>query len=247
VSPGGQAGPRRILVALDASRDSLLALPVAAALAARAGGVVEALFVEDLDLLRAASLPLARQVALPTGEARPLDPATLHAELRALAARLREAVASAAARRGTAWTFRVARGRRTLEVAGAAREADLLVLGPAPLGSAVEASLAIHLEVARASVPVLALSAGAGVDRPLVVAEEDPAEAERLAAQAGRLLGREPPVAYRRVARRAWAAPARTLAGDGGVVAVSASGAALDEGELAALLRVRGLTVLVLP
>ncbi len=170
---------RRVLVALDASRASLEALSAGVAIAARAGAELEALFVEDVDLLRAAGLPSAHQVAMPSGTPRPLDRGSLEAELRALAARAREAVEDAARSSGIAWSFRVARGRVAIEVMGAARSADLLVLGRASrhIGSGPGATARA---AARASAnSVLVLGRGAEVRPPLLVAYDGSPEADR--------------------------------------------------------------------
>ena len=57
---------RRILVALDASTQSLAALRTAVTLAAELGAELEGLFVEDTNLMRMAMLPVARRVLFPS-------------------------------------------------------------------------------------------------------------------------------------------------------------------------------------
>ena len=64
---------RRILVALDASRHSLAALEAAAELAARLKAELVGLFVEDIDLLRLAGLPFAREIRYPSAIIQQLD------------------------------------------------------------------------------------------------------------------------------------------------------------------------------
>ena len=71
----GTAAPaiRRILVALDASTHSLAALETAAGLAARLEAELVGLFVEDINLLRAAELPFARETSFYSSSLRPLE------------------------------------------------------------------------------------------------------------------------------------------------------------------------------
>jgi nucleotide-binding universal stress UspA family protein len=119
----------RILVALDASPHSLAALKAAAALAADLQAELLGMFVEDINLLRLAGLPGAREIVSSTGGVRELDTQRLERALRAQAAELEHALAAAAEGSHIRWTFRVARGRVVRELLTAAQEADMLVLG----------------------------------------------------------------------------------------------------------------------
>jgi nucleotide-binding universal stress UspA family protein len=114
-------------VALDASPLSLHALRLAARLAASLGAGLEALFVEDENLLRLARLPFARTASRLLAASEPCDDLAL--QLRALAAETRRAVEAAARDAGVAAGFRAVRGSVGREVLAAAEEADLLVLG----------------------------------------------------------------------------------------------------------------------
>ena len=58
----------RVLVAVDASAASLLALELAADLAAALRASLTGLYVEEEDLLHAAGLPFARRVRAQSGE-----------------------------------------------------------------------------------------------------------------------------------------------------------------------------------
>ena len=64
---------QRILVALDASPHSQAALDAAATLAARVSAELQGLFIEDVNLLRLAELPFAREVGSFTATHRRLD------------------------------------------------------------------------------------------------------------------------------------------------------------------------------
>ena len=71
-----ESSSRRILVVLDASPFGLEALEAAAGLAARLRAELQGLFVEDVDLLRLAGLPFARELAYSSSQRR-LDVATM--------------------------------------------------------------------------------------------------------------------------------------------------------------------------
>ncbi|RMF77434.1 MAG: universal stress protein, partial [Nitrospirae bacterium] len=86
----GSAAFRRIVVAVDASADSLAAVRAAARLAEALSAELHGLFVEDANLVRLARLPFAREVRLSAAPRR-LEAAALERELRALAAQARQA------------------------------------------------------------------------------------------------------------------------------------------------------------
>jgi len=119
---------RHILVALDASAHSLAALEAAADLAAAMQAEMEGLFVEDINLIRLASLPGTREVRHTASEDS-LDLERMERALKAQAAEARQALAAAARRAHVQWSFRVARGRVAHEVLAAAAAADLVTLG----------------------------------------------------------------------------------------------------------------------
>ena len=120
---------RRILAALDASPPSLAALEFAVTLAASVDAELEALFVEDTNLLRLGERPGARGVGSFSGSVRFLDPASVALHLRAGAGLAREAVAASAGQAGVRWSFRIARGRVTDVVAEASVTADVVSIG----------------------------------------------------------------------------------------------------------------------
>jgi nucleotide-binding universal stress UspA family protein len=179
VTPPAERALKRILVALDASRTSLDALSVAAALAERLGAELGGLFVEDENLLRLEGHPFARQVRLPFGDWGPLERGAIEADLRALAARAREALAEAAAPRRLSWWFRVARGRVSLEVIAAAGEADLLVLGASGHGLTRGPGETALAAAAGAPVSVLLLARGAKVGLPILAAYDGSAAGDQ--------------------------------------------------------------------
>ena len=119
---------RRILVALDASTHSLAALEAAADLASAMQAEMEGLFVEDINLIRLASLPCTHEVRH-TASLASLDLEQMERALKAQAAEARQALETAARRARVQWSFRVARGRVAHEVLAAAAAADLVTLG----------------------------------------------------------------------------------------------------------------------
>lgn len=120
---------RRILVALDASAYSHAALAAAVTLATRFQSDVEGLFVEDINLLRLAELPFAREFRFGQAGPRPVASEDVQRGLRARAALLRHEVEELTSEHKLRGSFRVARGAVAGEVLAAAREADLLALG----------------------------------------------------------------------------------------------------------------------
>ena len=122
---------RRILVALDASPQSLAALEAAAELAAGLGAELAGLYVEDINLIRLAGLPMIVEVGSASARSRKLDEQRISRQLRNQATRAAQAIAQAAGRSQVQWSFSVARGSIESELLQAAQEADLFILGRA--------------------------------------------------------------------------------------------------------------------
>jgi predicted phosphoribosyltransferase len=120
-------GLARVLVALGAAISSRPAVETGVGLAAAMGAALDALFVEDVNLLRLGSLPFASEISALTGARRSLAVGELERALRVEAARLEQLLAAAAARQGIPWSFAVTRGELLAEAM--TREADLIVLG----------------------------------------------------------------------------------------------------------------------
>jgi nucleotide-binding universal stress UspA family protein len=127
--PTGKFAIHRILVALDTSPQSLAALRAAIELAVKFQAQLQGLFVEDIDLLRLAGSPYAREVLLPTAKEMPLDRTSMERKLKAHAEQARQALAKAADQAKVEWAFRVVRGSVASEILAATAECDLLALG----------------------------------------------------------------------------------------------------------------------
>lgn len=129
--PGRRPAPnvRRILVPLDASRESFVALKSAVLLASRLNAEIDALFVEDDNLLRAAGLPCSRVVHLTTARISDFDRADMERQMRLAARSARAALVSAAMGGNFDWNFRVDRGDVTARILAAAPDVDLVIMG----------------------------------------------------------------------------------------------------------------------
>jgi nucleotide-binding universal stress UspA family protein len=124
-----QSPIRKILVALDASTSSLNALQTAVDLAARFDAELLGLFVEDINLLRLAQLPFAREISFYSPQLRQIATKDMELHLRTQAVRIQHMLAQTANRLGVRWDFRIARGDVGSEVLAAGAEADLVIMG----------------------------------------------------------------------------------------------------------------------
>jgi hypothetical protein len=107
--PGQESG-ERVLVLLDASPGSLAALQAAGALARLLQQRLDALLIEDENLLHLAALPFSCEVGSYTASVRTLERASIEREYRLLAGQLRIAVQQVAAANEIEGSFRVVRG-----------------------------------------------------------------------------------------------------------------------------------------
>lgn len=150
---------RRILVAMDASPQSFAALHAAVELGVKLEAQLLGLFVEDIELLRLASSPYARELLLPTARETPLDRAGMERKLKAHAELVRKALAMAADRAKVKWAFRVARGSVPSEILAAAAGCDLVALGRRGWSLAKKSYMgSTALAAIREAVPTLLLS-----------------------------------------------------------------------------------------
>ncbi|NTW64558.1 MAG: universal stress protein, partial [Chlorobiaceae bacterium] len=120
---------RTIAVAIDCSPHSLASLNTAAELAGFLHADLTGIFVEDINLLRLADIPLSREIALFTEKSDNIEIAGLEQLLRIQAQQAETSLQKAAGNFMVKHTFRVCRGKVPEEVVIASREADLLVLG----------------------------------------------------------------------------------------------------------------------
>jgi nucleotide-binding universal stress UspA family protein len=184
---------RRVLVALDASAHSLAALHAAAQLAAQFGAELAGVFVEDVNLLRCAGLPFARELGSLSAAARPLDAAALERMMKSRASELQRRMASVAEQQQVRWSFSALRGQVIAELLSAARGADLLILGKATRlsGTHVRLGSTARAMMARASLTVMLVQHGAELERPVVVLFDGSLGARRALGLAARLAGED--------------------------------------------------------
>ncbi len=118
---------RRVLIALDSAARCEAVLDAGVRLAAHLRADVEAMFVEDADLLRLAGLPFVREVGR-HGAPRGLDPEGVQRALAGYAAEVERVLGDSARRARLQWRFQVAHGRLLHELLAASTEGDLLML-----------------------------------------------------------------------------------------------------------------------
>jgi nucleotide-binding universal stress UspA family protein len=107
----------------------MAALQAAAEMARWLDAELLGIFVEDIDLVRLAGLPIARRFGYYTTSQHSLDLAGIEQELRAQANQARRALAAAAQRAHLRASFRVTRGAIAAELIQASNEVDLIILG----------------------------------------------------------------------------------------------------------------------
>ncbi|MCA8927369.1 MAG: hypothetical protein KDC18_04815 [Alphaproteobacteria bacterium] len=100
--------PTRIVMPLQCDESSWAALEHAAAVAKALHAELRATFLEDLDVLAAASLPMTRSISYRSGRVGVLEPAQVEAQFRAMAARARQRLAALCREHALAWSFEVA-------------------------------------------------------------------------------------------------------------------------------------------
>jgi nucleotide-binding universal stress UspA family protein len=167
--------PKRILLPLDLSRDSLAALETALGLAAALDGEVLGLFVEDEKLLAAAHLPFACEVGSFSGAVRRIEGIDMERSLHATADKARNTLAANGRRLNVRSSFHVSRGNVTSEILTAMGDSDLVVLGKAgwrsgPCGALGGTCRAI---LSQTRVPLLIVERGMKVSPPILVTADD--------------------------------------------------------------------------
>lgn len=183
---------RTILVALDASADSLGGLEAVAQLAAETGAEITGVFVEETDLIRAGRLPGAQEIPFFSPEPRKLEARTLERQLRGQAKRAQEALRSIAERMRVTWSFRTARGEVAAELRKAASDADLVAVGATGRSLARPPGSTVRALVKAAPRPLLVFRQGARLGRVIHLLHDGSAaarEATLVAAELARWEG----------------------------------------------------------
>lgn len=162
---------RRILVGLDGSPESRATLAAAARLGVATGAELHGLFVEDIELLRLAGLPFAREAGVASGVFQRLETSDIERRFRVAAEKARATLHEAASTTALRSTFRVTRGLVVPELLAGAREADVIAAGKrrghGPAGGRLGGTARGLLAHVRA--PVLVGGSGSSSAGPAVV------------------------------------------------------------------------------
>jgi nucleotide-binding universal stress UspA family protein len=172
---------KRILVALDASEANRSALQAAATLASQLQAELQALFVEDINLLRLAELPFAREMMFGSSEGHRITPANMERQIQAQAIRLRRLVEATAQQSKIKAEFKVLRGQISRELLLASQQMDLLILGKSTqlLQQSLKLGKVAQDVLAAVNCNVLLMQYGASIERPVAVLFDGSQASER--------------------------------------------------------------------
>ena len=115
----------RVAIAMMDDTSDTTSLEVISKLAAKAQAEMSGVFIEDLEMLRAARLPFAREICQITNTVRPADVTNIERALKQYANTARARIAALASRSGAHWTFEVVRKNRASAVLELARGTDV--------------------------------------------------------------------------------------------------------------------------
>ena len=119
----------KVVVTVDVESSLASTLELAIAMAVASKSELHGLFIEDLDLLRVASLPFAREVILASGQPRILDNQQLLRSFKARSRYFRQSLARHAQQSAIVWAYSTVRGnRRSIQMAESV-EAEFLIIG----------------------------------------------------------------------------------------------------------------------
>ncbi len=180
---------QRILIGLDASHHSLAALQAAAKLASSLGAELHGLFVEDINLLRVAALPAARELQFPFADQARLNPGRMRRQLRAQARQARQAISSVSKRERVEWSFQVVQGNVSAKVLEEAAKADILCVGRVSRPVMHQPGIGSTAEAAAIEAPrsVLLISRDKRIHTPIAVLYDGSPDTEQALLLASRL------------------------------------------------------------
>lgn len=138
----------RVIVAVGPTAADPLALAAAARLARAAGAELTALFVEDVNLLRLAELPIAFEISTTSATPRRLAASDVERAFKSQADESRRALIEVASTLRLDLTFEIARGRPERVLLEASGQQDLVVLASAAVRTLTHASAANVIRIA---------------------------------------------------------------------------------------------------
>ncbi len=182
---------RRIVVALHATEQCRSTVETAVLLAARLEAEMVGLFIEDINLLRLAALPFARELGYGSTRRRALDTSHMERSLRIQAETLKKQLSACAGHARIPWSFQVRRGELLEELLQMASQADLVVIGGS--AEAIISSTPEHLSrrvLLQCSCAVLKQQGRHHrLERPVVLFYDGSAECRHALALAAQLAG----------------------------------------------------------
>jgi len=161
----------RILVALDTSTANRYILQASIALATRLNARLNALFIEDADLLKVAELPFVREVTYGSLSGKAMNVAGMERSIASQTTRLRKLVESIAQQNQVEITFDVLRGNVAHELCNTPGQSDLLVIGKntLTLGNSQKIGSITRLVLSSAGCNLAVLQYGCNIERPVMV------------------------------------------------------------------------------
>jgi hypothetical protein len=144
MSASAESSLRRLMFTLDAGLDAPGAAALALDLAASIGLELHGVFVEDIDLLRLAQLPIAREVGGSSAHDRPLPREALESALRRRTARAAGALERAGKQLNVPVHWRTARGKVVRHALEHGEHGDVVLVAPPRISAGAEWTRGLH-------------------------------------------------------------------------------------------------------
>lgn len=160
---------KRILIALDASKQSLMALDIAAEIAAKFQAELIGIYVEDINLVRLADFPFSREIGRFSASSRSLDALQIQRLMHAHARYIQRYLSDTARRTKLRWSMQITRGSISDELLIAAQELDLIVLGKTGWSGRREPGSTVQTILKRTDLQVLILTRKTHSGSPILV------------------------------------------------------------------------------
>ena len=167
---------RRILVALGSSMEDRKSLQTAAKLAAALQAELQALYIQDMSLIRFAELPFATELISHSASERSIDPVLIQKELEVQAKQVNRELARLAEQQNVKWSFETVQGHVESEILAASEQADLLIVNRTTGRTLVtrdQLGTTAAVFVTKSHRTVVLLEQQSYLDKPLVVLIEN--------------------------------------------------------------------------